>query len=149
MTVSWSAPKNRHAVFHAVCEAVNYHYERNPHDPRVIHTVALEVDAFGKVLKSADVGYGRRLPDPTLDARAQAKQSALTITYTENVFTNSIQAADDYRAPLACEARTYELTGLRPGEQTPLSFDELQAREPTQQRSRTRSNRRRAYCKRD
>ena len=56
---------NRHAVFftHAR-EAISYHYERNPADPRVAHAFTLEVDDFGNVLKSAAVGYGRRQPDP-------------------------------------------------------------------------------------
>ena len=67
---------NRHGVFfpHAR-EAINYHYERHPADPRVSHALTLEVDAFGNVLKSAAVGYGRRQPDPDLEAHDQAKQT--------------------------------------------------------------------------
>ena len=51
---------NRHGVFftHAR-EAVNYHYERDPSDPRVSHALTLEVDEYGNALKSAAVGYGR------------------------------------------------------------------------------------------
>src|SRR5262249_17789682 len=58
---------NRHAVFltHAR-EAINYHYERDPADPRIGHALTLEVDEFGNVLKAAAVGYGRRQPDLTL-----------------------------------------------------------------------------------
>lgn len=68
--------ENRHAVFftHAR-EAISSHYERNPADPRLSHALALEVDDFGNVLKSAAVGYGRRRPDPDLQPRDQAKQS--------------------------------------------------------------------------
>ena len=52
---------NRHAVFftHAR-EAISYHYERNPADPRIQHALTLEVDDFGNVLKQAAIGYGRR-----------------------------------------------------------------------------------------
>ena len=55
---------NPYAVFftHAR-EALTYQYERNPEDPRIGHTLTLEVDDFGNVLKSAAVGYGRRQPD--------------------------------------------------------------------------------------
>lgn len=44
---------NRHGVFftHAR-EAVTYHYERNPDDPRVGHALTLKVDAFGNVRRS-------------------------------------------------------------------------------------------------
>ena len=104
---------NRNPVFftHA-SEAINYHYERNPADPRVGHALTLEVDEFGNVLKSAAVGYGRRQPDPAMEPRDQAKQAERLITYTENYFTNRIDNDDEHRAPLPFESRTYELTGL-------------------------------------
>ena len=64
---------NRHAVFftHAR-EAISYHYERNPADPRIQHALTLEVDAYGNVLKQAAIGYGRR----TNPGRRQAGASA-------------------------------------------------------------------------
>lgn len=104
---------NRHAVFFThPREAISYHYERNPADPRLSHALTLEVDGFGNVLKSAAVGYGRRQPDPTLSAEDRAKQAEIHITYTENAVTHAIEAEDDYRTPLPSESRTYELTGL-------------------------------------
>ena len=45
-------------------ETIGYQYERNPADPRISHTVTLEVDDLGNVLKQASEGYGRRQPDP-------------------------------------------------------------------------------------
>ena len=43
---------NRHAVFFThPREALSYHYERNPADPRVGHALTLEVDEFGNVLQ--------------------------------------------------------------------------------------------------
>jgi RHS repeat-associated protein len=120
---------NRHAVFftHAR-EAISYHYERNPADPRIQHALTLEVDAFGSVLKQAAIGYGRRkqirvvddegkvqqVPNPGLmglDAVDQAKQTAALLTYTENSVTNAIDKSDAYRIPPPCEALTFELTG--------------------------------------
>ena len=93
-------------------EALSYHYERNPHDPRFSHALTLEVDTFGNVLRSAAIAYGRRSSDPSLAPADQAKQTQTLITFTENRFTNPVELNDDYRVPLACESRDFELTGL-------------------------------------
>src|SRR5450755_2942191 len=54
---------NRHAVFFAhPRETITFHYERNPYDPRVGHTLTLAVDDYGNVLTSASIGYARRKP---------------------------------------------------------------------------------------
>lgn len=120
---------NRHAVFFThPREALSYHYERNPADPRIAHKLILEVDAFGNVLKEAAIGYGRRAPDPNLLAADQAKQSQRLITYSENGVTNAIEEDDTYRGPLPSEAQTYELTDLTlPLGQNRFSLDEILA----------------------
>jgi len=118
---------NRHAVFftHAR-EVISYHYERNPADPRIGHALTLEVDEFGNVLKSAAIGYGRRQPDVSLSAEDQAKQAQILATCTENRVTNSIDAGNDFRTPLPCESRTYELTGFSlPVGQQRFTFDDV------------------------
>ena len=120
---------NRHGVFFShPFEALTYHYERNPADPRIQHALTLEVDAYGNVLKQAAIGYGRRrqvhLMDglgnvqlaanpglKVLEAADQAKQTTALLTYTENRFTNAIDSSDQHRTPLPCEASTYELSG--------------------------------------
>jgi RHS repeat-associated protein len=103
---------NRYGVFFAhPNEAITYHYERTA-EPRVGHALTLEVDPYGNVRKSAAIGYGRRQPDPDLAAQDQLKQGELLITYSEHDFTKAVEGADDYRTPLPCEERTYELTGL-------------------------------------
>ena len=119
----------RHAVFfvHAR-EAISYHYERNPADPRSQHTLTLEVDSFGNVLKQAAISYGRRaqilladtlgnvrqVPNPGLAAlhpNDRAKQITDLLSYTENRVTNTIEAPDAHRIPQPCEAITFELSG--------------------------------------
>ncbi len=118
---------NQFAVFftHAR-EVLTYHYERNPSDPRIQQAVTLEVDAFGNVLKSAAIGYGRRIKDNTLDSRDQDKQSKTLATLSENSYTNIIDEPDNYRTPLPCEALSFELTG--PGiSNTFLKFDDVEA----------------------
>lgn len=105
-------------------EAISYHYERNPSDPRVQHALTLEVDEFGNVLKALAIGYGRRQPDTSLEDLDWQKQTQILITYTENDVTNAIDG-DDYRTPLPAEAWTYELTGFKPANgEIRFSFDE-------------------------
>jgi RHS repeat-associated protein len=120
---------HRPAVFHTFArESIQYHYERNPEDPRIVHTIVLEADEYGNVRKSASVGYGRRLPDPELDAADRRKQGEQKIVYVENDYTNGVDEADDYRTPLLCESRTYELHGLGlPPGSVRFTFDEMQA----------------------
>lgn len=123
---------NRHAVFFAhPREVLSYHYERNPADPRISHALTLEVDAFGNVLRSLAVAYGRRTPstDPALMAEDKVKQSRRLITYTESRYTQNeispaVLAAGHHRAPLPAEARTYELTGFAPENGARFSFEE-------------------------
>ena len=123
---------NRHAVFFAhPREALTFHYERNPADPRVQQALTLETDGYGNVLKSAAVGYGRRAAIKTVDALGnvtsivnpglaalaaedQAKQTATLMTYTENRVSNAIESTDSQRNPVTCEMRTFELTGYVP-----------------------------------
>jgi len=132
---------NRHAVFFThPREAISYHYERNHADPRISHVLTLEVDEYGNVLKQAAIGYGRRenikiveadgqvrkIPNPGLNKLEQHDQEKQTqpplVTYSENDVTNAIDLPlddpdydpDNYRTPLPCEARTYELTDYTP-----------------------------------
>jgi RHS repeat-associated protein len=102
---------NRHAVFftHAR-EALSYHHERNPADPRILHALTLEVDEFGNVLKQAAIGYGRSA-SPLSTQWDRNRQTTALFTYTENRVTNAIESADTHRLPLPCEAITFELTG--------------------------------------
>lgn len=131
-TIKRLQPKaeNKHAVFftHAR-ETIDFHYERKLYDiagkkradPRVTHNITLEVDDYGNVLKSTAIGYGRRYddPNPSLSSDDKKKQKRTLITYTENEFTNEIDLADDYRAPLPCESLTYELLKIKPNANQP------------------------------
>ncbi|WP_395110158.1 SpvB/TcaC N-terminal domain-containing protein [Actinomadura sp. SCN-SB] len=110
-----------HAVFHVhPRETLTAHYERARYpsggrmrdDPRIGHELVLSVDDFGNVLTQASIGYGRRIPDPDLDARQRAEQHRTHVTLTENSHTNAVEEPDDYRAPSPSETRVYELRGL-------------------------------------
>jgi hypothetical protein len=82
---------NRHAVFFThPREAISYHYERNPADPRTQHAMTLEADNYGNVLKSLAIGYGRRNGLSPLQGDDKAKQEQLLVTYTESDVTHAI-----------------------------------------------------------
>ena len=79
---------NRYAVFFShPSETVDYHYERNPSDPRISHSLTLAVDNYGNVLKSAAIGYPRRVP-------AFDEQSRTFATLTESQYTYPILEDD-------------------------------------------------------
>ena len=107
--------KNRYAVFMVQeGESLTYTCERNPDDPRISHSINLETDEFGNVLKSAAISYGRKITDNSLTADEQAEQAKTRIVCSESSFTQKIDNAADYRLPVLYESRTYELTGSAP-----------------------------------
>ncbi|MCX4985882.1 SpvB/TcaC N-terminal domain-containing protein [Streptomyces sp. NBC_00572] len=129
-------------------ETLTHQYEREAADPRTQHTIALEVDPYGTVLKEATVGYGRRthlvtvdpdgsvtsVPNPALDAlhpADQARQTTSLVTYTERRVTNAIDIAAAWRHPVTCETRTFELTGYAPtGPRGRFLAEDLVERDP-------------------
>ncbi|HEX8336765.1 MAG TPA: toxin TcdB middle/C-terminal domain-containing protein [Pyrinomonadaceae bacterium] len=123
------AGANRHAVFFThPLESITYHYERDPEDPRVAHTLTLEVDGFGNVLKSASAAYARRRVDETLEERDRARQRERHVIYTESRVTNFVDGRDARRTPQPCESRAYELTGLAlPADGDRFTLDDLLA----------------------
>ncbi|RPI90947.1 MAG: toxin, partial [Planctomycetaceae bacterium] len=118
---------NRHAVvFVHPRESQSWYYDRDPADPRTSHSLTLRVDPFGNVLQSATIAYGRRRADTALSPADQARQSQLHCIAIENRVTNAIEAAGDYRAPLAWESKSWELTGLLPQAGSHrIAFDEI------------------------
>lgn len=107
---------NRHAVFFShPSETIDYHYERNPADPRISHVLTLAVDDYGNVLQSIAIGYPRRSP-------AFDEQTPMLATLTESHYTNPVLEDDAYRAPLPAEIKTYELTGPTLKGADPLAF---------------------------
>lgn len=134
-TIRLVQPKgaNRNAVFFThPREALHFHYERDPTDPRVRHSLTLEVDSFGNVLKEAAIAYGRRAfvrvaqetgpatlaANPGLEALEpgdRRKQTELLATFAEQQVTNAIDLPDAYRVPVVCDERTLELSGYAPG----------------------------------
>lgn len=134
----------RNAVFlRQPRETLDFRHERTLYlvggrrvaDPRIGHTMALECDAFGNVLKSIAIAYGRCFddPDPLLGVRDRAEQRRILATCAESQYTNAIFDDDDHRAPLIAESRVYEILRLeadakQPGVANLLSFAEAAAK---------------------
>ncbi|SFK87077.1 RHS repeat-associated core domain-containing protein [Nitrosomonas aestuarii] len=104
---------NLHAVFIVTeSEAVTINYERDETDPRIAHTLNVQIDELGKVLEAAAVVYPRLQVNPDLPLAIQQEQAKTLITYTRNRFTQDIDQPDIYRLRAATETETFELTGL-------------------------------------
>jgi RHS repeat-associated protein len=132
---------NRYAVFFTCSrESLSVHYERKLYrvggerraDPRVTHAFTLEVDAYGNVLKSVNVGYGRRIPDSSgaLTPEDRRKQEQILLVLAESDYTNAVRHFDAHWNPLPAETRSYELVKMAPGAQRPgatnlFRFDEM------------------------
>ncbi|MBA3705266.1 MAG: insecticidal toxin complex protein, partial [Bacteroidetes bacterium] len=105
--------KNKYAIFCVKeSEAITYHYERDIADPRIAHTMNLDIDIYGNVLEAVSIVYPRLIPDNTLPSFTQGEQNKTNIIFTVNDFTNEVQSSTAYRLPLPAETRSYEVTAL-------------------------------------
>lgn len=104
-----------HAVFYVTArEHVTATHERDPDDAQVTHTLNLSSDAYGNVLKSVSVTYGRKLSRSPLSGAARATQERSQVIYSENSYTNAIDTHAAHVNPLLHRTRNYHLTGLVP-----------------------------------
>ncbi|MEM1256408.1 MAG: SpvB/TcaC N-terminal domain-containing protein [Cyanobacteria bacterium P01_H01_bin.21] len=129
---------NRHGVFLVTeSEAITYHYEWDLRsdvseiDPRIAHTLNLNIDKYGNVLQSVAVAYPRlvkheddSLPDGAEKLISKVQQER-HLVLTENTFTGDVVEDDHYRLRLLCEVKTYELTGIDPEESFYYSLQQL------------------------
>ena len=95
-------------------ETIALNYERNLDDPRTNHTLVLEVDDYGNVLKQVDVAYGRKCGATALTETARLVQEQALITYSEHDYTDKIDKSNDHLLPQGYHSRTYELYGFVP-----------------------------------
>ena len=97
------------AVLHAYQrEAVGAAYEQDPTDPRVVRTIAVEVDGYGQLVRTGEVADARRVPDPAVSAQAQAITTESLTTFVH------IDSDDRYLVGLPVENRDFasgELVG--------------------------------------
>jgi len=130
--------ENLFAVFLTTeSEVITYNYELDlvtpgiSPDPRIAHTLNLQIDELGNVIQSIAAVYPRigRHVDATLPAGAEeliAKvQQEAHVSYTVNTFTNDVINDSDYRLRIPCEVQSFELTGLLPSSGFYFTLEEL------------------------
>jgi RHS repeat-associated protein len=119
---------NLYAVFLSrESELITYHYERNPADPRIAHTLNTAYDPYGNLVDTYSVAYARQPVNPSspggvalpggqsLPAAVIAQQLNTYIIYTHYGYTTQIIAAATYRLPVNCEKIESQWTGGPPG----------------------------------
>ena len=135
---------DRHAVFLVTeSEAITYHYELDlkqdtlTPDPRIEHTLNLNIDPYGNVLKAMAVVYPRidryedaTLTQETIDQIAQVQRER-HLSYTEMRYTLDVIETDNIRLRMPCETLTYEVTGIEPDSDY-FTLDELRNSTPIQ-----------------
>ncbi|MGH7573968.1 MAG: SpvB/TcaC N-terminal domain-containing protein [Longimicrobiales bacterium] len=106
-------------------ETRSFDYERNADDPRFTQSLTLSVDAYGNVLRGAEVAYPRR--DPS--GPAQAEQGTAKVVIAETDWVNQDDPLDaPYRLGTPVETRSFELTGFAaPDLQDPWTVEDVGA----------------------
>ena len=105
-------------------ERITCHYERDPGDPRQMHELFLEHDAFGELTRQATLAYPRR----SRDAAEHPDQLRLQGSYTSRSF---IHLPDVHRLGIPAEVRQFELGGLSPDQGAYYSWRGLAEQYPT------------------
>ncbi|HEY3437350.1 MAG TPA: SpvB/TcaC N-terminal domain-containing protein [Actinotalea sp.] len=109
-------PLDGHPAVVAVAarEVITTTYERDPADPRVEHTLTLEADGQGNVLRSAAVRYARAVPDLAVPAQVRAAQARTSVVVTRNELTTDAVSDAHHRLRRPARTSTWEITGLTP-----------------------------------
>jgi RHS repeat-associated core domain len=84
-------------------ERLEVAYDCMPHDPKVAHHLALEVDEFGNIVKQMNVAYARRNAVPSIH-ELQAKDY-ITVDVHRFLTTNTV---DRYQTGVLYELKSYE-----------------------------------------
>jgi hypothetical protein len=72
----------------------------------------LDIDDFGDVTRSLKIAYGCQPGKTLLTGVNTVIQETSLLLYSETDFTNSTDAVD-YRTPMPCEVRQYQITGFK------------------------------------
>ncbi len=98
-------------------ETLTQHFERNIDDPRLLHEMILDVDAFGNPVRRLKVAYprepGKRPSDAALAAVEQA-QGVLLATLEETGLTHAVAQNGWYRHSVPVWSVAFEVGGLAP-----------------------------------
>lgn len=90
-------------------ESIAFNCERDSKDPRILHQLTLDTDAYGNILQSASVAYPRLHTDSSLPTVVQQEQAKRHITESKAVYTNDITTGNAaYRLRVGYEKQDYE-----------------------------------------
>ncbi|SDZ23692.1 RHS repeat-associated core domain-containing protein [Amycolatopsis xylanica] len=92
-------------VFACAGETVTVQVEQDSDDPRIGHTLTLDVDDWGNVLRTASVAYPRR-------GAGDPEQLRQHVTLAEHDVRNSVTGAENWRVGISVESRNFEVGGL-------------------------------------
>ena len=101
-------------------QSMSWSYERNPSDPRVSHTLTLQVDDYGHATRTAVVSYPRRSP-------AKPAQGELAVVVSTSTVLHDDSSDTQYHLGLAVESQSYELTGVSATDASPFDAATLDA----------------------
>lgn len=100
-------------------ESFSAHYERNPADPRMSHSIVLETDKYGVGVKSAEIAYPRRTA-PT----NHPEQEQLHIVTQESTVVHVDKDKSFYVLGVPWQQKGFEITGVQPDDRY-FSAEEL------------------------
>jgi len=106
-------------VFAHARESLSLHYERDANNPRVGHSLVLDVDEYGNVTRSAQVSYPARNPEIP-------EQSESAVVVSEASFI-AVDDPDVLRAGVPRSSSSYELHGFAVASNSRVLIDALRS----------------------
>jgi RHS repeat-associated protein len=113
-------------------ETISHTFERNvASDPRIKHSMVLETNNVGQILRQVDISYGRASPDIGLPTDWDRDvQGRTVVTYSSHKTTNAVDDITKwpfmYRVPMEAESSSWEITGLSRGDRSkPFEFEDF------------------------
>lgn len=119
---------NSHAVFDThEKETLQFIYERRSDNPRISHHMILDVDPYGHILESVNIGYGRTERNIVAPDSVQEIQSKNYMTCSKSRVVHYDQEVAWYRLGLPVETQMFEITGPLLETAGPYSFAEVKS----------------------
>ncbi len=101
-------------------ETLDYHYERNPSDPRIEHKFVLQLDDYGNVEKLVTVYYPRRLGAVTVYPEQSVVRAVANLTDYAQIVTSP---QDTWLVGVEYQSKSYEIFGLTLPASSYFDFD--------------------------
>ncbi len=93
-------------------ESISFAYERDHKDPRISHSITVDVDNYGIATQSAQVVYPRRDGQPN----TYPEQQQLHMVLQETAVIHKAGEGDYYVLGIPVEQKAFEVTGIVPNQ---------------------------------